>query len=77
MISNKTTHAIELCVLLAGQRNAVYLSTTELALRLLRARSSQAPRVSLSLLPSLSGWCAREGFKMTFWTRFLTLSFFC
>ncbi len=34
MISNKTTHAIELCVLLAGQRNAVYLSTTELALRL-------------------------------------------
>ena len=31
---------------------------TEPALRLLSARSSQAPRVSLSLLPSLSRWGA-------------------
>jgi Rrf2 family protein len=34
MISNKTIHAIDVCALLAGQCNAVYLSTTELALRL-------------------------------------------
>lgn len=34
MISKKTVNAIELCVLLAGQRNAGYLSTTELSPRL-------------------------------------------
>jgi len=34
MISNKTVHAIDMCVLLAAQRNDAYLSTTELALRL-------------------------------------------
>ena len=34
MISKKTINAIEVCVLLAGQRNAGYLTTTELSPRL-------------------------------------------
>jgi Rrf2 family protein len=34
MISNKTIHAIDVCVLLAAQRHDTYLSTSELALRL-------------------------------------------
>ena len=34
MISNKTIHAIDVCVLLAAQGNDAYLSTSELALRL-------------------------------------------
>lgn len=34
MISKKTINAIELCVLLASQRNAGYLATTELSPRL-------------------------------------------
>jgi Rrf2 family protein len=38
MISNKTIHAIELCVLLAGQRSEGYLTTGDLS-----------PRLSLSI----------------------------
>lgn len=34
MISKKTINAIEVCVVLAGQRHAVYLTTTELSPRL-------------------------------------------
>jgi Rrf2 family protein len=34
MISNKTIHAIELCVLLAGKRGEGYLTTTDLSPRL-------------------------------------------
>ncbi len=34
MISNKTIHAIELCVLLAGQRSEGYLTTGDLSPRL-------------------------------------------